>query len=159
MGLNRGFYHTTLCTNQSTKFSCGSRAASLKRCEQTRFVILCEDQCSPIRQPVVLQQLLSLPDTRQTTIYTFVGHSVCLPKIALQRGLWQQTCFHLVGRARPMYRHSDVYRPIWRCCRCIVSAKFRRYISAIFAHISVALLLCMKRSETQVATLSLTLFD
>jgi len=44
-------------------------------------------------------------------------------------------------RARPMYRHTDVYRPIWRCCRCIVSAKFRRYISAIFVHKSVALAL------------------
>jgi len=58
-----------------------------------------------------------------------------------------------------MYRHTDIYRPIWRCCRCIVSAKFRRYISAIFSHKSVALLLCMERSETQVATSSLTLID
>jgi len=24
--------------------------------------------------------------------------------------------------ARPMYRHADVHRPIWQCCRCIVSA-------------------------------------
>jgi len=48
-------------------------------------------------------------------------------------------------RARPMYRHTDIYRPIWRC---IVSTKFRRYISAIFADKSVALLLCMERSET-----------
>jgi len=59
-------------------------------------------------------------------------------------------------RARPMYRHTDIYRPI---CRCIVSAKFRRYISEIFAHKSVALLLCVERSETQVATSSLTLID
>jgi len=44
-------------------------------------------------------------------------------------------------------------------CRCIVSAKFCRYIFAIFAYKSVTLLLCMECSETQVATLSLTLFD
>jgi len=62
-------------------------------------------------------------------------------------------------RARPMYRHTDIYRPMWRCCRCIESAKFRRYILAIFAHKSVALLLCMERSETQVATSSLTMTD
>jgi len=48
---------------------------------------------------------------------------------------------------------------IGRCCRCIASAKFRRYISAKFAHKSVALLLCMERSETQAATSSLTLID
>jgi len=62
-------------------------------------------------------------------------------------------------RARPMYQHTDIYRPIWQCCRCIVSAKFRWYISAIFAHKSVALLFCMERSETQIATSSLTLID
>jgi len=65
----------------------------------------------------------------------------------------------MFSRARPMYRHTDIYRSIWRCCRCIVSAKFRRYISAIFAHKSVALLLCMEGSENQVATSSLTLTD
>jgi len=62
-------------------------------------------------------------------------------------------------RARPMYRHTNIYWSIWWCYRCIVSAKFRRYISAIFAHKSVVLLLCMERSVTQVATLSLTLID
>jgi len=63
----------------------------------------------------------------------------------------------IMARARPMYRYTDIYRPIWRCCRCIVSEKFHRYISAIFAHESVALLLCMERSETQVATSYVTL--
>jgi len=52
---------------------------------------------------------------------------------------------------RPMYRLTDIYWPIWRCCRCI--------LSAIFAHKSVTLLLCMERSETQVATSSPTLMD
>jgi len=41
----------------------------------------------------------------------------------------------------------------------MVSAKFHRYISAVFAHRSVMLLLCMERLETQVATSSLTLTD
>jgi len=54
-----------------------------------------------------------------------------------------------------MYRHTYIYRPIWRCCRCIVSAKFRRYISAIFAHKAATLLFCTECSETQTATLSL----
>ena len=98
------------------------------------------------------------------TYYTFsdvgirgplnVGVTGCSPVITplhppLPWGLWT--------RARPMYRHTDMYWPIWRYCRCIVSAKFRPYISAIFAHKSVALLLCMERSETQIATSSLTL--
>ena len=52
-----------------------------------------------------------------------------------------------------MYRHADICRPI---LRCMVSAK---YISAVFAHRSVMLLLCMERLETQVATSSLTLTD
>jgi len=36
-------------------------------------------------------------------------------------------------RVQPMHRHTHICRPIstWRC---IISAKFRRYISAIFAH-------------------------
>jgi len=33
----------------------------------------------------------------------------------------------LETRARPMYRHTDIYQPIWWCCRCIVLANFRRY--------------------------------
>jgi len=48
------------------------------------------------------------------------------------------------NRARPMYQHADIYRLIWWCCRCIVSA--------IFAHGNVTLLLCMECLETQVAT-------
>jgi len=44
-------------------------------------------------------------------------------------------------------------------CRCIVSAKFYQYISAIFAHKSVTLFLCMECTETQVASSLLTLFD
>jgi len=47
----------------------------------------------------------------------------------------------LTTGARLMYRHTDIYRPIWWCFWCIVLAKFRRYISAIFAHKNVALLL------------------
>jgi len=36
-------------------------------------------------------------------------------------------------RARSMHRRADIYiGPMW-CCRCIRSAKFRQYISAIFA--------------------------
>jgi len=49
--------------------------------------------------------------------------------------------------------------PIWWCCWCIVLAKFCQYISAIAVHKSVTLLLCLKCSETQVATLSITLTD
>jgi len=41
----------------------------------------------------------------------------------------------------------------------IVSTKFCQYISAVFAHKSVTLLLCMECSETQVATSSLALTD
>jgi len=33
-----------------------------------------------------------------------------------------------------MRRHANKYRPIWRCCRCVISAKFRRYVTTIFAH-------------------------
>ena len=58
-------------------------------------------------------------------------------------------------RARPLYRHTDIYRPIWQHCRCIQSAKFCRYVSTIFAHKSVELLLCMEHSETQAAATSL----
>ena len=66
---------------------------------------------------------------------------------------WNCCCIKLLViliKARPMYRHTDIYWPIWRCYRCIVSVKFRQYILAIFVHKSVALLFCMERSETQV---------
>jgi len=36
-------------------------------------------------------------------------------------------------RALRLHQHADIYRPIWRYCRCIVPAKLRRYISAMFA--------------------------
>ena len=36
-----------------------------------------------------------------------------------------------------MYRHADIYRPIWRCCRGIVSAKFRRYICSKFCAVAL----------------------
>jgi len=83
------------------------------------------------------------------------GHCCLFNGLCFVMGL----CVTLIVRARPMYRHTDIYQPIWRCCRCIVSAKFHRYISAIFAHKSVALLLCMERSVTQVTTSSLILVD
>jgi len=53
-----------------------------------------------------------------------------------------------------MYRHTDIYR------RNFADTIHRqhRHIE-IFAHKSVALLLCVERLETQVATLSLTLID
>ena len=46
-----------------------------------------------------------------------------------------------------------------RGCNSIILAKFRQCISAIFVHKSVAQLLYMQHSETQVATSSLTLID
>lgn len=36
-------------------------------------------------------------------------------------------------RARPIHRHSDIYRPIWRWRPGILSAKLCRYISALLA--------------------------
>jgi len=33
-------------------------------------------------------------------------------------------------RDRPMHRHADTYRTIWRRCRCIIWVKFRRYVWA-----------------------------
>jgi len=60
-----------------------------------------------------------------------------------------------------MYRHTDIYTladmtmlPMYPIGKIPPI-----YISAIFAHKGVALLLCMERSETQVATSSLTLID
>jgi len=88
-----------------------------------------------------------LRKTYQNPYYPY--HKLLLT--AYHSGVW--------SRARLMYRHTDIYPPIWGCCRCIVSAKFCRYISAIFAQKSVALLLYMEHSETQVATSSLTLTD
>jgi len=68
---------------------------------------------------------------------------------AMTIGEYLQTCkLKLSIRARLMYRHTDIYLPIWRCCWCIVSANFSQYISAILVHKSVTLLFCMERSET-----------
>jgi len=60
----------------------------------------------------------------------------------------------IISRAQSRHWHADIYQLMWRCCWQIVSAK-----SAIFAHKSVALLLCMECWETQVSASSLTLTD
>jgi len=50
---------------------------------------------------------------------------------------------------------DDVLIYIGRCYKCILSAKFRRCISAIFAHKSRCAMFCTKRSEAQAVTSSL----
>ena len=40
----------------------------------------------------------------------------------------------VISRAQPMYQHTDIYWPLWWCCRCIVSAILAHKCCAVALH-------------------------
>ena len=63
-------------------------------------------------------------DTKHFALYSVLLHIALLKDLCA--GLLPSLHYRIVStRARPMHRHANIYRPIWRCCRRII---YRDYL-------------------------------